>query len=61
MRQRGLLKFDVFGFGLLEDGEVGVGVFPEREEILVGGAGSGGFAGGGRSAGEAEAGERTDE
>ncbi len=34
-----LLKFGVFGFGLFEDGDVGVGVFPEGEEVLVGGAG----------------------
>jgi hypothetical protein len=26
--------------GLLQDGDVGVGVFPEREEIFVGGEGS---------------------
>jgi len=26
---------------LLEDGDVGVGVFPEREEVLIGGAGFG--------------------
>jgi hypothetical protein len=26
---------------LLKDGNVGVGVFPEREEILIGGAGFG--------------------
>ena len=29
----------VFRFGLAEDPEVGVGIFPEREEILVGGLG----------------------
>jgi hypothetical protein len=28
----------VFGLGLLQDGDVGVGVFPQREEIIVGGA-----------------------
>jgi hypothetical protein len=33
-----LLELGVFGFGLLEDGDVGVGVFPEGEEVLVGGA-----------------------
>ena len=32
-----LLQFRVLGFGLLQDGDVGVGVFPEREEIFVGG------------------------
>ena len=30
-----LLQFRVFGLGLLQDGDVGVGVFPEREEILI--------------------------
>jgi hypothetical protein len=30
-----LLQLRVFGFGLLEDEDVGVGVFPEREEILI--------------------------
>jgi hypothetical protein len=34
----------VFGLGLLEDGNVGIGVFPEREEILIGGAGFRGVA-----------------
>jgi hypothetical protein len=31
------LQLRVLGFGLLQDGDVGVGVFPEREEIFVGG------------------------
>jgi len=31
------LQFRVLGFGLLQDGDVGVGVFPEGEEILIGG------------------------
>jgi hypothetical protein len=31
------LQFCVLGFGLLQDGNVGVGVFPEDEEVLVGG------------------------
>jgi hypothetical protein len=26
----------IIGFGLLEDGKVGIGVFPEAEEILIG-------------------------
>jgi hypothetical protein len=30
-----LLHLRVLGFGLLENGDVGVGVFPEREEFLV--------------------------
>jgi hypothetical protein len=34
-----LLQFRVLGFGLFQDGDVGVGVFPEREEILIGGTG----------------------
>jgi hypothetical protein len=29
----------VLRLGLLQDGDVGVGIFPERKEILVGGAG----------------------
>jgi hypothetical protein len=39
-----LLQLRVLRLGLLEDGDAGIGVFPEREEILVGqecpGAGS---------------------
>ena len=35
------LQLCVFCLGLLEDRDVGVGVFPEREEILVGSAGFG--------------------
>src|ERR1700680_977809 len=63
-------QFGVFGFGGDEDGDAGVGVFPEREEIVVGGAGFGarGFSIGtlhGLSlkrvgAGEAEMRERAD-
>jgi hypothetical protein len=30
-----LLQLRVLGFGLLQDGNVGVGVFPEGEEIFV--------------------------
>ena len=36
-----LLQLGVFRFGLLEDGNVGVGVFPEPEEVLVCSAGLG--------------------
>jgi len=36
----GCLQLPVFRFGLLQDGDVGVGVFPEGEEVFVGGAGS---------------------
>jgi hypothetical protein len=31
---RASLQPRVLGFGLLQDGDVGVGVFPEREEVL---------------------------
>jgi hypothetical protein len=34
----------VFGFGLAEDEDVGIGVFPECEEIAVGGFCFGGVA-----------------
>ena len=33
---RGLLQFRIFGLGLLEDGNIGVGILPKREKILVG-------------------------
>jgi len=32
-----LLQLRVLRFGLLQDGDVGVGVFPESEEVVVGG------------------------
>ena len=38
---RGLFQLCVFRLGFLQNGNVGVGVFPEREEILIGGAGLG--------------------
>ena len=31
------LQLRILRLGLLQDGDVGVGVFPEREEIFVGG------------------------
>jgi hypothetical protein len=31
-----LLKLRELCFGLFEDGDVGIGVFPEAEEILIG-------------------------
>ena len=34
-----LLQLRVLGLGSLQDGDVGVGVFPEIEEVLVRGAG----------------------
>src|ERR1700757_1327257 len=33
--KRSLLQLCVLGFGLLQDGDVGVGVFPEGEEVFV--------------------------
>src|SRR5262249_55513236 len=39
-----LLEFRVFGFGFLEEGNVGVGVFPCRKEILIGRPRTGGIA-----------------
>jgi hypothetical protein len=39
-----LLQLRVLGLGLLQDGNVGVGVFPEGEKILVGSAGFVGVA-----------------
>src|ERR1039458_2206629 len=36
-----LLQLRVLRFGFFQDGEVGVGVFPEPEKILVSGAGTG--------------------
>src|SRR5580704_16901793 len=59
--RRVLLQFGVFGFGLEEDGEVGVGVFPEGEEVLVGGAGFGGVVGEDGGTGDAEVGEGVDD
>ena len=38
---RGLFQLCVFRLGFLQDGDVGVGVFPEREEILIRNAGFG--------------------
>ena len=35
--QKGLLQLRVLGFGLLEDGDVWIGVFPESEEVFIGG------------------------
>ena len=36
-----LREFGVLGFGFFQDGDIRVGIFPQREEILVGGAGAG--------------------
>ncbi len=38
------LQLPVFRPGFAQDGDVGVGVFPQREEIIVGGARFGGVA-----------------
>ena len=38
---RRLVQLRGFGFGVAEDGDIGVGVFPESEEIVVGSAGFG--------------------
>ena len=46
---------------MLEDGDVGVGVFPEGEEILIGGAGFCGVAGESVGAGEFEMSQGADE
>ena len=40
-----LLQLSVLRLGFLQDGDVGVGVFPEREEILISAASFGGVAG----------------
>ena len=58
-RRGGLLQLGVLGFGGDEDGDVGVGVFPEGEEILIGGAGLGGIARESVGTGQAEMGECT--
>ena len=49
-----LPEFGVFGFGLFEDRDIGIGVFPESKEVLIRSAGFGGVTGKGVSAGEAE-------
>ena len=40
-----LVQLRVLRLGFLQDGDVGVGVFPEGEEILVSRLGFGGIAG----------------
>ena len=39
-----LLQVRVLGLGLLQDGDLAVGVFPERQEILIRGTSFGGVA-----------------
>ena len=33
--RHGLLQLGVLGFGFFEDGDIGVGVLPKRQEIFV--------------------------
>ena len=56
-----LLQLRVLCLGFFEDGDIGVGVFPEGEEILVGSFRFGGVTGEGIRAGELEMGERTEQ
>src|SRR5690348_6759589 len=55
-----LLQLRVLRLGLLQDGDVGVGVSPEGEEIVVGVAALGNITGRSRGASEAQVGERAD-
>src|SRR5690242_3997054 len=52
------LQLRVLRLGLLQDGNVGVGVLPEGKEVLIRGAGFGGVALESISAGETEMGKR---
>src|ERR1035437_8882167 len=53
-----LLQLRVFRLGLLQDGHVGIGIFPESEEILICDTCFGRVALHGVSAGETEASQR---
>src|SRR5208337_3411781 len=55
-----LFQLRVLGFGLLQDRDVGVGVFPEGGKILVGGSCLGGVALQGIGAAEVEVRQYTD-
>src|ERR1700730_65735 len=55
--EKGLLQLRVLRFGFLQDGDVGGGVFPQREEILIRSAGLGGVALERVGTGETEMGE----
>jgi len=55
-----LLQLRVLGLCLHQDRDVGVGVLPQREEVLIGGAGFGGVARCREGAGEAKTSEGTD-
>jgi hypothetical protein len=48
------MQLCILGFGLFQEGDVAVGVFPEGEEVLVGSAGFGGVALNSEGAGKAE-------
>src|ERR1700730_6770576 len=56
--QKLLLQLRVLRFGFLQDGDVGVSVFPEGEEILISGFRFGGVAGYSVGTGQAEVGQR---
>jgi len=58
--RRLLLQLRIFDFGLLQDGNIGVGVFPEGEEILIGCLGLGGVMLHGISPGQFQACERAE-
>ena|SRR6516225_12196085 len=54
----GLLQLGILGLSLFQDGNVGIGVLPEREEVLVSGSCFVRFALENIGASKAEAGER---
>ena len=56
-RSAGIIAHCVLRFGLLQHGKVGVGVFPDGEEVLIGGAGPGGVALQGVRSRQSEAGQ----
>jgi len=60
LQERALLELSVLRLGFLQDGNVGIGVFPEGEEVLILGTSLGSVAGENVGAGEAEMGERTE-
>jgi hypothetical protein len=55
-KKRRLLQLRILCLCLFEDGDVGIGVFPEREEILIGGTGFDRVALHGIGTGQTEAG-----
>jgi hypothetical protein len=55
-----LLQLRVFRLGFFQDGDVGVGVFPKREKVLIPGARFGGISLKGVSASEAKARQRSE-